>query len=63
MTERAARAFRGFDRTASAWDSFEMDRSAITRAFDAAGQMRLVIRHAWSADSDSADVRALKGDD
>ena len=58
-TEAAAREFKVFYRKIPTGGSYTMDHTAITYVFDAAGHLRLALRHEQTAEDYTSDIRLL----
>jgi len=59
QTAKAAKDFKIFYRKVPSGSSYTMDHTALTYVFDAAGKIRLAVKHEQTAQQVAADVRLL----
>jgi len=59
QTAKAAKDFKIFYRKVPSGSSYTMDHTALTYVFDAAGKIRLAVKHEETAQQVAADVRLL----
>jgi protein SCO1/2 len=59
QTGQAAKDFRVFYQKVPTGNSYTMDHTALTYAFDPSGRLRLALRHDLSAEQVAADLRVL----
>lgn len=61
QTQATADAFKAFYKQVPTGSSYTMDHSAVSYLFDPQGRLRVVLRHAQTADDYTADIRTLLG--
>ena len=59
QTAEVAKAFKVFYQKVPSGSSYTMDHTSISYVFDAAGKIRLALKHEQTAESCAADIRTL----